>query len=633
MTDRQGTLSVNSENIFPIIKKWLYTEQDIFIRELISNASDAIAKRKLADAEPFEGSIRILVNREEGTLKIVDNGIGMDADEVDRYINQVAFSGASDFFETYKNGNNDVIGHFGLGFYSSYMAADHVSIDSLSYRNGAEAVRWDGTSDMAYTMSMSDKDAVGTCVTLYLGGKSRYLDPVQVEEIVKKYFAFFPIPIELTDLTPEQAEEEPASAASPFDFMNPAKRKRGPYGTKVVNDTNPLWCRKPEEVSRQEYLDFYKSAFNSDVVPKLWIHLYNEDLDVKGLIYFRSEGQMNESIDGKMSLYCKQVFISDQAKTLIPDFLFLQDGIIDYADAPLMVSRSALQEDENVGAVTRYITEQVAFKLYGTFECEREFYESIWEDLNPFMKFSCLKDKLLASYVEKFIIFKNMDGKYVTLAEHIESIKDTRHPNTIYYISDDIQQSHYINTFRRAGIDALYMTHVVDSPYIRKQEMKNKDLRFSRIDSDFYEALKADTSESEEENLKADSGKLTPLFAGIFGQDKMELQVGNLITDSVSSVILIDEEERRVRDTLELYESRGIDISGFKAGNDVLFLNRKNILVDYLLTCDSEKEKELLAHQLYDLARLGQESLQAQEMADFIERSEDILSVMVRNRG
>ena len=648
MEERTGRLSVSSENIFPIIKKWLYTEQDIFVRELISNAADAITKRRNAEQDPcFEGKIRMEIDRGDCTLKIMDNGIGMDADEVDKYINQVAYSGASDFFEKYKNGNNDVIGHFGLGFYSAYMAADHVAIDSLSFQEGAEAVRWDGTSDMGYAMSASDRTEVGTCVTLYPGEKSKYLDPWLVEEIVKKYFVFFPIPIELADCTAEEEDVKGAAGGlgipaagfgaqgSPFGFPGspfgtPAPRK--PYGTRVVNDTNPLWCRKPDDCGRQEYLDFYKAAFHSDVVPKLWIHLYNEELGVKGIVYFRSEGQMNESIDGHMHLYCKQVFISNQAKSLIPDFLFLQDGIIDYENAPLMVSRSALQEDENVGAVSRYITEQAAFKLYGTFTCEREFYESIWEDLNPFLKFSCLKDKLLASYVEKFILFKNMAGQYVTLAEHLDAIADSRHPNTVYYISDDIQQAHYINTFRKAGIDALYMTHVVDAPYIKKQEIKNQELHFNRIDSDFYEALKEDTDEAAEQKLQADTQELAPLFAPIFGTDPMELKVGNLITDNVSSVILINEEERRVRDTLELYESRGIDISGFKSGNDVLFLNRKNTLVDHLFSCQSEEERTLLAHQLYDLARLGQESLQAQQLADFIDRSNEILSVMIRNQ-
>ena len=617
MQERTGKLSVNSENIFPIIKKWLYTEQDIFIRELISNASDAITKRKMADPEnSFEGRICLHIDRGDCTLKILDNGIGMDGEEVDRYINQVAFSGASDFFEMYKNQSRDVIGHFGLGFYSAYMAADHVAIDSLSIKEDAAAVRWDGTSDMGYAMASSPKTDIGTCVTLYLPPKSRYLDPLQVEEAVRKYFAFFPIPIEITDLTAEEPTDDP---------------RRRPYGTRTVNDIHPLWCRRPEECSRQEYIDFYRAAFHSQVEPKLWVHLYNDELGLRGLIYFRSEGQMNESIDGKMSLYCKQVFISDQAKSLIPDFLFLQDGMIDYENAPLMVSRSALQEDENVGAVTRYITEQVAYKLYGTFTCEREFYESIWEDLNPFLKFSCLKDKLLASYVEKFILFRNLGDKYVTLAEHLESIADSRHPHTVYYISDDIQQAYYINTFKKAGIDALYMTHVVDAPYIKKQEIKNQDLRFNRIDSDFYEALKEETPDEEQQKLEEETRQLIPLFEEVFAGDPTELKIGNLITDSVSAVILINEEERRVRDTLELYESRGIDISGFKAGKDILFLNRKNILVDHLIRCSSEQEKVLLAHQLYDLALLGQESLKAHQLAAFIDRSNEILGVMIRN--
>ncbi|MDO4544884.1 MAG: molecular chaperone HtpG [Bacillota bacterium] len=621
MTKKTGMLTVNSENIFPIIKKWLYTEQDIFVRELISNGADAIYKlAKVCDGEKTkqEGKIELEINLQENTLKFIDNGLGMDAEEVDRYINQIAFSGATDFFNKYKDSENrqKVIGHFGLGFYSAFMPAERVTINTLSHRLDSAPVYWDCSADMNYDMSVGTRDRAGTEITLYLADGSQYLDPEYLEKTVKKYFEFFAIPILIT-------------CNEAADDKSPA------YGTKMVNDTNPLWCRNPEDCERQEYIDFYKKAFRVEVEPKLWVHLHSEDLGVKGIIYFRNQAQMEKSIDGTMKLYSQQVFISDQAKTLIPEYLFLQDGIIDCADAPLMVSRSALQEDENVVDITAYITEQVAYKLYGTFECEREFYESIWEDLNPFVKFSCLKDKLLASYVEKFIIFKNLNGTYVTLKEHLEQIEPF-HKNVVYYVSDDIQQANYINIFKKAGIDALLMTHVVDQPYIKKQEIKNQELRFNSIDSDFYEALKAEEAGSADEvRAEADENSfienaLKDTFAEILKGRQIEVKVGKLITPEVSSVIIIDEEERRVRETLEIYEARGIDTSGFKTGNDTLLLNTASPLVQYMAHEASEDEKSLLGRQLYDLGRLGQESLEAQEMADFIERSNLILQMLIQ---
>lgn len=619
MNISKGKLSVDSENIFPIIKKWLYTEQDIFVRELISNCADAIAKhreiKKEIEKNPdFYGKIRLEINLLENTLKFTDNGLGMDAQEIDKYINQIAFSGATDFFNKYKDGekNTNIIGHFGLGFYSAFMPAERVTIDSLSCKNGAVAVHWDCTSGIDYDMYEGTKQEVGTDVTLYLPSSSSYLNPDYLERVVKKYFDFFSVPIEI--LCEESLDE-----------------KKPSYGIKVVNEINPLWCRRPEDCSKEEYVNFYKKAFGIDVEPKLWVHLYNEELGIKGIIYFRNQAQMERSIDGKMKLYSRQVFISDSAKTLIPDYLFLQDGIIDCADAPLMVSRSALQEDENVAYITNYITEQIAYKLYGTFECERSFYESIWEDLNPFMKFSCLKDKLFASYVEKFILFKNLSGKYVTLKEHLEKIKPF-HENIVYYVSDDIQQANYMNIFKKAGIDALFMTHVVDQPFIKKYETKNQDIRFNSIDSDFYEALKDASSETDEKEViikETAEAVLKETFDIILDGKHIELKVGKLIAPEVSSVIIIDEDERRVRETLEIYQARGIDTSMFKVGNDTLLLNTANPLIGYMVCNATSAERELLGRQLYDLARLGQESLEAQEMAEFIERSNLVLRMLI----
>ena len=614
MERKNGCLSVNSENIFPIIKKWLYSEADIFVRELISNASDAITKRsglaEMGKTSPFgEAQIRITIDINNSQLIFSDNGLGMDMEEIDKYINQIAFSGASDFLERCKQGSeSQMIGHFGLGFYSSFMATDHVSISSLSCKENAEPVFWDCTSDMQYTMVQGSREEIGTDVILHLIPGSRYLKKEYIEEVVQKYFAFFSRPIEI--LVIDDSQEEKAEPA-------------------VVNDCNPLWTRKPEECTKEDYIAFYKKAFGIEREPKLWIHLYNEELGVKGIVYIRSKEQMEQSIDGVMKLYCKQVYITDQAKSLIPSYLFFQDGIIDCENAPLMVSRSALQEGESVVETQRYITEQVAYKFYGTFECEREFYEEIWEDINPFIKFSCLKDKLFSSYINKFIIFKDITGKYVTMNEHLEEIRD-RHENTVYYVSDEIQQAHYIKMFRGAGLNALHMTHVVDTPYIRKLETTNTDLHFNRIDSDCYEALKdAAAEEKMGAELEAAEKEIIRIYEPILAGAHIDAKVGCLLTTSVSSVIIIDEEERRVRDTLELYESRGIDTSGFKAGNDTLLLNMSNVIVKHMLTTESEEEKSMIAAHLYDLARLGQESLQAQEMAEFIERSNLLLEMII----
>ena len=610
MERKNGCLSVNSENIFPIIKRWLYTEVDIFVRELISNGSDAITKRRqlaeLGKAATFEeGKLRVTIDKAKAQLIFSDNGLGMDAEEIDKYINQIAFSGATDFLSRYQqSGANRMIGHFGLGFYSAFMASDHISISSLSCKEDAKPVFWDCTSDMQFSMEEGNRKEIGTDVILHLSAASRYLNEEYVEEIVKKYFAFLALPIELAVVGETEAETK---------------------APRVINDCNPLWVRNPEECTKEDYVAFYRKAFGIEMEPKLWIHLFNEELGVKGIIYIRTREQMEQSIDGEMKLYCKQVYITDQAKTLIPSYLFFQNGIIDCENAPLMVSRSALQEDENVESIRRYITEQVAYKFYGTFECERPFYEAIWEDINPFIKFSCLKDKLFSSYISKFTLFKDLTGKYVTLAEHLEEIRES-HENTVYYISDDVQQAHYIKMFRKAGINALYMTHVVDTPYIRKQESLNTNLHFNRIDSDCYEALKDAAAEERE---KEQFAKLQPLaeeiFAPVLGDARIEIRLGCLLADTVGSLIVIDEEERRVRDTLELYETRGVDISHFKQGKDTLFLNYNSNIVKHMLSCDSAEERSMIAAHLYDLARLGQESLQAQEMAEFIERSNLLL--------
>ncbi len=618
MSGTKGTLSVESENIFPVIKKWLYTEQDIFVRELISNGADAITKvNKLAGIGEYkpnpkeENIIRIEINQYDSTIKFSDNGIGMDADEIDKYINQIAFSGASDFLNQYKDeADNQIIGHFGLGFYSSFMAADRVEIDSLSYRPLSIPVHWQCDSQMTYEMEKGKKDQIGTTVTLHVDPRAKYLNPEYMERIINKFFAFFPTPIELSFI------------GEPTDTNNR-------YGTRRVNDTNPLWIKRPEECRNEEYIDFFQKAFKTGTEPVLWVHLYNEELGVKGLIFFRNKESFELSIDGQVKLYSNQVYITDDAKGFIPEFLFLQNAVIDCRELPLMVSRSAVQKSENVNAITNYIVEQIAFKLYGTFECERDFYESIWDSLNPFIKFSCLKDKLFASYIEKFIIFKTISGKYVTLKEHLEDIK-AKHENIIYYISDDIQQAHYINTFKKAGIDALFMTHVVDQPYIKKLEVKDTNLRFNRIDSDFCEALKEDLTEEAQKLAEKDEKILTEMFNGLIEDKHLSIKASRLITKELSSVMVLNEEERRVRDTIEMYKATGMDVSKFSYGNDVLLLNLNHKLVEYLLKNPTDHDlSHLVKLHLIDIARLGQETLEAEQMSAFIDRSNMLLELVI----
>lgn len=626
---KHGNLSIESENIFPVIKKWLYTEQDIFFRELISNASDAITKlKKMAEMgkcelESYVPRIEVRVNTQEGTIKFIDNGIGMTAEEVDQYINQIAFSGATDFINQYKGQTDDkqIIGHFGLGFYSAFMISDHVTISTLSWQPGAEPVYWDCDGNMKYSMEKGTRTEVGSEMTLYVDPKSKFLNPATAEKIIRKYFEFLPIEIHLTDDTPAEVDENGKEKPRVID--------------RIVNDTTPLWTKKPEDCTPEEYTKFYRRAFGDYNDPAYWIHLYDEELGIRGIVFLKSEKTMEHTVDGLIKLYNNQVFVADNVKEVIPDFLLLQYGVIDCSDLPLMVSRSNLHADERIGKIEHYITEQIAFKLYGLFECEREKYEEMWPAINPFMKYSCLKNKLFSSYVNKFVLFQTLNGKYVTLKEHLEEIKD-KHPNRIYYVSDEIGQAQFIKIYQQAGMDALMMTHVIDSPYIRKEEMQSKVqskseeemLRFDRIDAAFCEAMQ-DTSvtftEEQRENLKT---QLTELFEKHVKKFTSELQVEPLVCTETAAGIMLDEEERRAKETIELYGAQGMDISGFKEQKATLLINYNNRLVKLLLNEPDNELVPLICNQLYDLGRLGQESLEAEDMVDFIERSNKLLHMI-----
>ncbi len=545
------------------------------------------------------------MNIKNSTLTISDNGLGLDSDEVNRYINQIAFSGASDFLNKFKEcpDEQQVIGHFGLGFYSSFMVADKVSINSLSYKDNSEGIFWECDTSMNYSMKKGSRCWTGTDVILHLSPSSEYLNPVLLEKTVKKYFRFFPVPICI-------------------NYISETDDKYHEYGSRVINDIEPLWNRKPEYCSRDDYLNFYQTVFGKSSNPVLWIHLYKPDIGVRGIVYFRDRDSMERSLDGTMLLYSNQVFINDSAKGIIPEFLFFQDGIIDCQNIPLIVSRTDLQQDESVSVIAKYITEQIAFKIYATFEQERDYYERIWEDLNPFIKFSCLKDKYFSSFADKAVLFKNLSGKYLSLNEYPE--------DKIYYVSDEIQQSHYISIFRTAGIEALYMTHVVDQPYIQKKELKNEKLKFSRIDTDFFEIL-----EDKSTSLNPDDrDKLENIFSEISEKHNLSLKIIYLKINTVSSLIITDEEVRRIKSTLELYAAKGVDVSKMgmdpKQMKDSLLLNLNNSVVRYILDCDDVELSKELSRHLFDLARLAQETLEASDMDEFIKRSNRFMEILTK---
>ncbi len=615
----QGILSVESENIFPVIKKWLYPQKDVFARELISNAADAVSKLKKLSAigeytgKPTDFKIEIEIDKMNSSITITDNGLGLDAAEVEKYINQIAFSGANEFLGKYKDkpGDEQIIGHFGLGFYSAFMVADKVTINSLSYKNNAESIFWQCDSGMNFTITKGARSSVGTDVTLHVSPASEYLNPVALEKTVRKYFRFFALPILIK-------------------YLGEENDKYLGYGTRRINDIEPLWNRNPADCTREDYLAFYTSVFEKSSEPVLWVHLYNPSLGLRGIVYFRDRDSMERSLDGTMHLYSNQVFVNDAAKGIIPEFLFFQDGIIDCQKLPLMVSRSDLQNDESVHEITKYITEQIAYKIVGTFQLEREYYEKIWEDLNPFVKFSCLKDKYFSSFVDKTILFRNLSGKYKTLNEYLEADNNFDPETKIYYVTDEIQQAHYISIFRDAGIDALFLTHVVDQPYIQKQELKREKVNFCRIDTDFFERLE----DEDATRSLSDEERLENLFSEILEAHYLNIKISYLKISNVSSLITADEEIRRIKGTLDLYAAKGVDVSKLGINSeemrDTLMLNMNNPVIRFLLDIDDPELSNQLCLHLFDLARLAQETLEASEMDEFIKRSNRFLGMIVK---
>ena len=660
---KNGSLSINSENIFPIIKKWLYSDHDIFFRELVSNGCDAITKLKKLDMigeanvpSDEEFKIQVLANPELKTLTFIDNGLGMTEDEVDEYINQIAFSGAEAFLEQYKDKTSEdqIIGHFGLGFYSAFMVADRVTINTLSYKDGAKAVLWDCEDGMDFTMSDSDKTTRGTEITLYLNEDSvEFCNLYRAEEVLNKYCSFMPIEIFLSDPTKEPEyetilEEEVTDKDTVVEhIVEPAKteEKENEDGTKEtvevepekkkakvlkrpvsISDTTPLWTKHPNECSDEEYKAFYHKVFMDYKEPLFWIHL-NMDytFNLKGILYFPKINTEYESIEGTIKLYNNQVFIADNIKEVIPEFLMLLKGVIDCPDLPLNVSRSALQNDGFVKKISDYITKKVADKLSGMCKTDKENYEKYWDDISPFIKFGCLKDEKFCDKMSDYVLFKNLDNKYLTFKEALEENKE-KHENTIFYTNDPVQQSQYVNMFKDQGIDAVILKDNIDQPFISQLEAKNEGVKFKRIDDELNDSFTEELSEDESKDL---TDKLTDAFKKALGRD-VTIKVQKLKDENISSMITVSEETRRMQDMMKMYGMAGMDPSMFGSAGETLTLNANNDLVKYIVANPEGENTELICKQLYDLALISHTPLNPDSMTAFIERSNKILKILTK---
>ena len=705
MAEKHGNLSINSDNLFPIIKKWLYSDHDIFYRELISNGCDAITKLKKLDMmgecelpADYKAKIQIIVNPDEKTLKFIDNGLGMTADEVEEYINQIAFSGATDFIEKYKDKANDdqIIGHFGLGFYSAFMVADQVTIDTLSYKKGATPVHWACDGGTEFDMTDGTKEGVGTEITLYLNEDClEFANEYRAREVIEKYCSFMPTPIFLSKANAE-TEYETIDAADKLDTdtvveeiheeakteekenengekevveVSPAKEKLKIVKRPVpLNDTNPLWAKNPKDCTDEEYKDFYRKVFLDYKEPLFWIHL-NMDypFNLKGILYFPKINTEYDSIEGTIKLYNNQVFIADNIKEVIPEFLMLLKGVIDCPDLPLNVSRSALQNDGFVKKISEYITKKVADKLIGMCKTEKESYEKYWDDISPFIKFGCLKDTKFCDKMNDYILFKNLDDKYLTLPELLvkeeekkddaevldkdgnpitntgdaaasdhtadgsdtsaDSEKDER--KVIYYVTDKVQQGQYIKLFKEQNMQAVILDHNIDTSFITQLEQRNEKYKFMRIDADVTESLKDETSA---EDLKAETDALTEVFKKALNNDKLTVKVEKLKNENISSIITLSEEGRRMQDMMKMYAMNGMggmDMNMF-AADQTLTLNANNELVKYIFEHKDSENVPMFCEQLYDLAVLSNHPLSVDEMTKFVERSNKIMMLLAK---
>ena len=696
MAEKHGNLSINSDNLFPIIKKWLYSDHDIFFRELISNGCDAITKLKKLEMmgeytlpADYKPEIHVIVNPEEKTLKFIDNGLGMTADEVEEYINQIAFSGATDFIEKYKDKANDdqIIGHFGLGFYSAFMVADQVTIDTLSYKDGATAVHWSCDGGTEFDMADGTKEGVGTEITLFLNEDSvEFSNEYRAREVIEKYCSFMPTPIFLEKANAE-TEYETIDAADKLDTdtvvetiheeakteekenengekevveVSPAKDKLKIVKRPVpLNDTNPLWAKSPNECTDEEYKAFYRKVFLDYKEPLFWIHL-NMDypFNLKGILYFPKINTEYDSIEGTIKLYNNQVFIADNIKEVIPEFLMLLKGVIDCPDLPLNVSRSALQNDGFVKKISEYITKKVADKLIGMCKTDKENYEKYWDDISPFIKFGCLKDTKFCDKMNDYILFKNLDDKYLTLPELLvkeeekkdeaevldadgnpikkenddaanENAEEKDERKVIYYVTDKLQQGQYIKMFKEQNMDAVILDHNIDTSFISQLEQRNEHYKFMRIDADVTESLKDETSA---EDLTAETDTLTDVFKKALNNDKLTVKVEKLKNADIASVITLSEEGRRMQDMMKMYAMNGMggmDPNMF-AADQTLTLNANNALVKYIFEHKDSEHVPMFCEQLYDLAMLSNQPLSVDAMAKFVQRSNQIMMLLAK---
>ena len=672
MAAKHGNLSINSDNIFPIIKKWLYSDHDIFFRELISNGCDAITKLKKLDmmgeyalADDYKAEIQVIVNPEEKTLKFIDNGIGMTADEVEEYINQIAFSGATDFIEKYKDKANEdqIIGHFGLGFYSAFMVADEVEIDTLSWQDGAQAVHWTCDGGTEFDMEEGTKTQVGTEITLHINEDClEFCNEYKAKEVIKKYCSFMPTQIMLSKANTTETqiitEQEKLDTDEVVEEIKKEKEedeqklkiKKRP---ELLNETHPLWAKHPNECTREEYLEFYRKVFQDYKEPLFWIHL-NMDypFNMKGILYFPKINMEYESIEGTIKLYNNQVFIADNIKEVIPEFLMLLKGVIDCPDLPLNVSRSALQNDGFVKKISDYITKKVADKLSGMCKTDRENYEKYWDDINPFIKFGCIKDEKFCERMMDYVLFKDIDEKYTTMKEYLgpdgeetqeepkeepeqsvenadgEPVEEEKEApkTTIYYVTDEVQQSQYINLFREQKMNAVILKHNIDNPFISHLEMKNEKVKFQRIDADVTDSMKEEASEEE---LKAETDALTELFRKALNNEKLEVKVEKLKNEKVSSMVTLSEENRRMQEMMKMYNMYGMDSNAFGTST-TLILNANNALVKYLFEHPESDHANMICEQLYDLAMISHQPLAPEAMTRFVTRSNEIMMLLTK---
>ncbi len=627
--NKEGSLSINSENIFPIIKKWLYSDHDIFFRELVSNGCDAITKLKKLDImgevnlpadEKFK--IEVIADNKNNTLTFIDNGIGMTADEVDEYINQIAFSGAAAFMEEYKDktSNDQIIGHFGLGFYSAFMVADHVTIETLSYKDGASAVKWDCADGMEFTMSECDKDTRGTKITLYINDDSvEFTNYYRALEVLNKYCSFMPVEIFLTDPNKEEKIESTADESDESDKTDSTEENNKPT---AINDVNPLWNKHPNECSDEEYKAFYQKVFMDYKEPLFWIHL-NMDypFNLKGILYFPKINMEYESAEGVIKLYNNQVFIADNIKEVIPEFLMLLKGVIDCPDLPLNVSRSALQNDGFVKKISDYITKKVADKLSGMCKTKREDYEKYWDDISPFIKYGCLKDEKFCEKMSDYVLFKNIDDKFLTFKDCLENNKD-ENENTIFYTDNPLLQSQYINMFKEQNIDVIVLNDRIDTPFIQQLEMKNEGVKFKRVDGDLGDTFSEKLSEDDEKKYK---DALTEAFKKALGRDEINIEVKKMKDSSIPCIITVNEDDRRMNDMMKMY---GLSDMG-SMNNSILTLNSDNTLVQYLIDKPDGKYNDIICKHLYDLAVISNTPLNAESMTAFINRNNEILKLLI----